>query len=194
MVAEPDVLAELLRAEPREPDAACASDRDVALAICVANSDRALPLITLELAARDPWVEGDKALLAPLDAAAAEEVLADCAADAAEPVLPVGLFRAALRIWPAADEMDCAALAMDWLLAAAWAALDCTVELAARALVAEGDNAEAGLFAAVAELAAAWVLAEADWVAAELCAGELRTAWRPLAACVEDWVAGEAIA
>lgn len=167
----------MLRPEPRDPAAACASDRDVALAICEANSERALPLITPELAARALALlaEGLRALLAPLEPAAAEEVLADCAADAAEPVTPVGLLRAALRACPDAGEIDCEALAMDWLLAVACAAEDCTVELAARELAAEGLNAEA-LLAALAELAAAWVFAEADWVAAEFWAGELRTA------------------
>ena len=90
----------MLRPEPREPAAACASERVVALAIREANSDRALPLITPELAARALALlaEGLSELLAPLDPDAAEEVLADCAADAAEPVTPVGLLRAALRV------------------------------------------------------------------------------------------------
>ena len=48
--------------------------------------------------------------------------------------------------------------------------------LANAALVAAGLREEDALLAAVALLAAAWLLAEADCVAAELWAGELRTA------------------
>ncbi len=174
--AEPEEVAAWLRPEPREPAAAWANDREVAFAICAAKSDRAVPLITPELAARALLAEGDNALLEPLEPAAAEEVLADCAEEADEPVFPLGLFRAALRAWPAAGELDWEALAIDWLLAAACAVLDWTVELAARALVAAGLREEDALLAAVALLAADWLLAEADCVAAELWAGELRTA------------------
>ena len=174
--AEPEEVTAWLRPEPREPAAAWANDREVALAICAANSDRAVPLITPESAARALLAEGDNALLELLDPAAAEEALEDCAEEADEPIFPVGLFRAALRAWPAAGELDWEALAIDWLLAAACAALDCMVELAARALVEAGLREDDALLAAVSLLAADWLLAEADWEAAELWDGELRTA------------------
>ncbi len=160
--AEPEEVAAWLRPEPREPAAAWANDREVALAICAANSDRAVPLITPELAARALLAEGDKALLEPLEPGATEEVLADCTDESDEPVFPVGLLRAALRAWPAAGELDWVVLAIDWLLAAACAALDCTVELAARALVEAGLSDDDALLAAVSLLAADWLLAEAD--------------------------------
>ena len=49
-----------------------------------------MALITPELAARALLAEGDNALLEPLEPAAAEEVLADCAEEADEPVFPWG--------------------------------------------------------------------------------------------------------